>query len=178
MDLAVVSSGSTKQTSFAKVFLSQYILWCASCTAQIQCSALCSVSSKKTALQQIMFSPHSRNKVVKMHQVKAINFLPHICLKYSAFNSKEAYLLNFCNISTTRSIEIVLRGGPPLKLGGPPLDFIKIHPNKQGPPLKFNNIQPLKRVCLQNSSTKWGRPLDFIHIDIKTYFYKSSDVYC
>ena len=31
------------------------------------------------------------------------------------------------------------RGGPPLKMGGPPLEFINIQPKKGGPPLEFIN---------------------------------------
>ena len=33
---------------------------------------------------------------------------------------------------TVKSIEIVPRGGQPLKMGGPPLDFINIQPPKRG----------------------------------------------
>ena len=54
---------------------------------------------------------------------------------------------------TARSLEIVPRGGPPLKMGGsastihnhkapkggPPLEFINIQPKKGGPPLEFIN---------------------------------------
>ena len=45
---------------------------------------------------------------------------------------------------SSRSIEIVPRGGPPLKMGGPPLEFINIQytlysPKKRGPPLEFIN---------------------------------------
>ena len=47
--------------------------------------------------------------------------------------------------ATARSIEIVPRGGPPLKMGGLPLEFINIQPPKGGPSLEFINIQPLKR---------------------------------
>jgi hypothetical protein len=46
---------------------------------------------------------------------------------------------------TTWSIEIVPRGGPPLKMGGPPLDFINIQLQIGGPPLKFINLQPPKK---------------------------------
>ena len=38
--------------------------------------------------------------------------------------------------STVWSIEIVSRGGPPLKMGGPPLAFIN---QRGGPPLDFIN---------------------------------------
>ena len=49
-----------------------------------------------------------------------------------------------CKICTSRSIEIVPRGGPPLKMGGPPLEFNNIRPQIGGPPQKFINIQPPK----------------------------------
>ena len=48
-------------------------------------------------------------------------------------------------MGTDRSIEIVPRGGPPLKMGGSRLEFINIQPPKGGPPLEFINIQLLKR---------------------------------
>ena len=51
---------------------------------------------------------------------------------------------------TVWSIEIVPRGGPPLKMGGPPLEFINIQPKKGGPPLEFIN-------------QRGGPPLDFIN---------------
>ena len=43
---------------------------------------------------------------------------------------------------TVWSTEIVPRGGPPLKMGCPPLEFIN---QRGGPPLDFINIQPPKR---------------------------------
>ena len=79
---------------------------------------------------------------------------------------------------SSRSIEIGPRGGPPLKMGGPPLEFINIKPKKGGsasgihqpkggsasrfhqpeggPPLEFINLQP------QNG----GRPLESINLKI------------
>jgi hypothetical protein len=89
-------------------------------------------------------------------------------------------------ICTAWSIEIVPRGGHPLKMGGPPLEFINIQPQigglprvrlynkstysppKGGPPLESINIQPpTKGVRLYNSSTyslpKGGSPLEFIN---------------
>ena len=54
------------------------------------------------------------------------------------------------NIDTVWSTEIVPRGGPPLKMGGPPLEFINIQPKKGGPPLEFINQMG-------------GPPLDFIN---------------
>ena len=50
----------------------------------------------------------------------------------------------FLQLHTARSIEIVPRGGPPLKMGGPPLEFINIQPPKEGPPIEFIKIQPPK----------------------------------
>ena len=50
------------------------------------------------------------------------------------------HLVETKNVGTARSIEIVPRGGPPLKMGGSPLEFINIQPPKGGPPLEFINI--------------------------------------
>ena len=69
---------------------------------------------------------------------------------------------------TARSIEIVPRGGTPLKIqpqkGGPPLEFINIQPLKRGSASTIHqHTAPQKGVRLYNSSTKGGRPLDFIN---------------
>ena len=43
------------------------------------------------------------------------------------------FMIIFCkNIYTVWSIEIVPSGGPPLKMRGPPLEFINIQPKKRG----------------------------------------------
>ena len=57
---------------------------------------------------------------------------------------------------TVWSIEIVPRGGPPLKIGGPPLELINLQPKKGGLPLEFINIH------LQNGSL----PLGTISVDL------------
>ena len=121
---------------------------------------------------------------------KSLNISPAVI--YSAVQKSKIYnqdhlvsSLGYCQLRalsqitcTARSIEIVPRGKPPLKMGGPPLEFISIQPSKGGPPLEFINIQPLKRrsasrihqpkrVCLQISSTRRVPPLEFININLK-----------
>ena len=49
---------------------------------------------------------------------------------YAFYNAGVSEPLGKIGIHTARSIEIVPRGGPPIKMGGPPLEFINIQPLK------------------------------------------------
>ena len=78
---------------------------------------------------------------------KSLNISPAVI--YSAVQKSKIYnqdhlvsSLGYCQLRalsqitcTARSIEIVPRGKPPLKMGGPPLEFINRQPRNGGPPL-------------------------------------------
>ena len=62
---------------------------------------------------------------------------------------------------TVWSIEIVPRGGHPLKMGGPPLEFINILPKKGGFASRIH--QPKGGPPLESINQRRGPPLDFIN---------------
>ena len=64
-------------------------------------------------------------------------------------------------IDTARSIEIVPRGGPPLKMGGPPLELINIQLKKGGSASSIH--QPKGGSASRFHQPDGGPPLDFIN---------------
>ena len=57
---------------------------------------------------------------------------------------------------TVKSIEIVPRGGQPLKMGGPPLEFMNIQPKNGGSASRIHQHQP----------KNGGPPLGTISMDL------------
>ena len=58
------------------------------------------------------------------------------------YQDRKLYLCS----GTARFIEIVPRGGPPLKMGGPTLEFIDLQPLKRGSPSYIHQYTALQKV--------------------------------
>ena len=76
---------------------------------------------------------------------RVLQFRSHSRYFKGASTQKRSFLV----ICTSSFIEIVPRGGPPLKKGGPPLEFINTQPLKRGSASKI----------LQDTAPQKGVPL-------------------
>ena len=81
-----------------------------------------------------------------------------MCVACSKFLQNK---LGSLETSTFWSIEIVPRGGPTLKMGGPPLELINIQPKKGGSASRIH--QPKGGSASRFHQPDGGPPLDFIN---------------